>query len=117
MTKKYLLLPTVLLSLFTLLFINNRVDLRKNKNKLVRVNFIEAYSLLTSYTKVLPISTKIGKTQSFFTNHYLTFAFSHGIGGGGGGHGGSHAGNRSDHDPFQVFFLPNKNKTVLSNLI
>ena len=32
---------------------------------------------------------RIFKAQASFTNHYLSYDFSRGIGGGGGGHGGS----------------------------
>lgn len=86
MTQNYTSLSTILLSLFTVLFINDMEILRVKKPKLVRINFVVDFSLLRSLTSDWHFFTNILKKQSFFANHYLAFASSRGIGG-GGGHG------------------------------
>jgi hypothetical protein len=55
--------------------------------------FMLLFGVNTSQQKASSFfSNRIFKAQVSFTNHYLSYDFSSGIGGGGGGHGGSISG-------------------------
>ena len=91
MPQNYASYPTQFFALFTTLFINDVASQCGKKMKRARVNFFTVFMLLGTLTAshqavAHAVFNSVIKTQTSFLNHYLAYASSRGIGG-GGGHG------------------------------
>ncbi len=106
MTQQYAIIITSIVSLFSIIHVDNVASLcitkiKSSRSSLLEV-FIQMYGKTTSKKAMFHIfSNSDFKSQVSFINNYLAYASSYGIGGGGGGgHGGSYYGNIRGHDTF-----------------
>lgn len=91
MPQNYASFPTHFFTLFTTLFINDVASHCEKKIKTAGENFFAVFMVLWGLGAGHPsvnhaFTTSVLKTQTSFLNHYLAYASSRGIGG-GGGHG------------------------------